>query len=243
MALHVHQQGALGTPPTHGPISTPRMVFVAMGGFGSWWTRRSRVSGLVGTFSVAPNHAQASPPSAKPSCGHAMVKRTVRCAAGRTTGGTHSAKVGAVQVAFRPRKRRTCRITPTAYSRGQRVTERWMRGEASPQRGQLAVGVVARAVIVRTRSLWLTAVISHPGKQKADGGRIKAQLPTQGNTQAIQEIAYGSIPQARHFCLSTKAAGEPNFAVHYTQPTCMSGWHYHRLTSFSIYANDEFEFL
>jgi hypothetical protein len=37
-----------------------------------------------------------------------------------------------------------------------------MRCEDFPQHGQLAAGAMAWAVIVSTRLLWLTAVISHP---------------------------------------------------------------------------------
>jgi hypothetical protein len=39
-----------------------------------------------------------------------------------------------------------------------------MRREEIPQRGKRAVGAVVWAVIVSTRSIWLTAVIAHPGK-------------------------------------------------------------------------------
>jgi hypothetical protein len=49
-----------------------------------------------------------------------------------------------------------------------------------PQRGQLAVGAVVCAVIVRTRSCWLTALISHAGKDIVDVGHMQAQLRTQG---------------------------------------------------------------
>ena len=41
-----------------------------------------------------------------------------------------------------------------------------MRREEISQRGQLAVGAMVWAAIVRTWSLWLTAVISHPSKEK-----------------------------------------------------------------------------
>jgi hypothetical protein len=53
-----------------------------------------------------------------------------------------------------------------------------MRREEIPQRGQRAVGAVVWAVIVSTWSLWLTAVISHPGKEQATAGGIKAELRT-----------------------------------------------------------------
>jgi hypothetical protein len=63
------------------------------------------------------------------------------------------------------------------------VSSRWLRGDDAPQRGQLAAGAMAWAVIVSTRLLWLTAVISHPGKEQAQVGRIKAELRTKGNTK------------------------------------------------------------
>jgi putative transposase len=56
-----------------------------------------------------------------------------------------------------------------------------MRCEDSPQRGQLAVGAVEWAVIVRTLSLLVTAVISHPGKDKAEVSSITAQPRIKGN--------------------------------------------------------------
>src|SRR6266850_8348023 len=61
-----------------------------------------------------------------------------------------------------------------------------MRGEEIPPRGQRSVGAVGWAVIVSTWSLWLTAVISHPGKEKAKVGGIKAELRTQGNTKEYE---------------------------------------------------------
>jgi hypothetical protein len=57
-----------------------------------------------------------------------------------------------------------------------------MRGEEIPQRGQLAVGAMTWAVIVRIPSLWVTAVISHPGKQQAEVGNVNAKLRKGGNT-------------------------------------------------------------
>ena len=58
--------------------------------------------------------------------------------------------------------------------------------EEIPQRGQLAVGAVVWAAIVRAWSLWLTAVISHPGKEKVKAGCIEAELRTQGNTKKYE---------------------------------------------------------
>jgi hypothetical protein len=64
-------------------------------------------------------------------------------------------------------------------------------------------------MIVSTWSFWLTAVISHPGKEKIKVGGIKAELRIQGNTEEIREMTENSIPRARQFRLSTTAAGEP----------------------------------
>jgi hypothetical protein len=55
-----------------------------------------------------------------------------------------------------------------------------MRCEASPQRGQLAVGAVEWAVIVRTLACLVTAVVSHPGKDKTAVDSITGQLHSQG---------------------------------------------------------------
>jgi hypothetical protein len=57
-----------------------------------------------------------------------------------------------------------------------------MRGEEIPPRGQLAVGAIAWAVIVKSPSLGVTAVISHPGKKQAEVGTVNAQLRKRGNT-------------------------------------------------------------
>jgi hypothetical protein len=56
-------------------------------------TTQNSVSGLVDIWSLAPNRAPASPPSASPRCCNAVVKRTVCCAAGRTICGRRSVKV------------------------------------------------------------------------------------------------------------------------------------------------------
>jgi hypothetical protein len=61
-----------------------------------------------------------------------------------------------------------------------------MRLEEILPRGQLAVGAVVWAVTVRTWSLWLTAVISHPGKETVTAVCIKAELRTQGNTKGYE---------------------------------------------------------
>jgi hypothetical protein len=61
-----------------------------------------------------------------------------------------------------------------------------MRREERPQRGHVAVGAVVWAVIVSSWSFWLTAVISHPGKEKIKGGGIKAELRLQGKTEGIE---------------------------------------------------------
>ena len=49
MALQVDQQGAIGTPTTHGPSIDPQDGRRGRGGCGSWRTSRRRVSGLVDT--------------------------------------------------------------------------------------------------------------------------------------------------------------------------------------------------
>jgi hypothetical protein len=84
-----------------------------------------------------------------------------------------------------------------------------MRCEDSPQRGQLAVSAGEWAVIVRTLSLSVTAVISHSGNDKTAVGSITAQLRMKGKWSMV----YDSIPWTSHLCLSTEAAEEPILGV------------------------------
>jgi hypothetical protein len=193
-----------------------------MGGSGSWCTSRRRGSGRVDLWRVALRRAPASPPRASPSGGHAGVQRTVRGAAGGPLCGRRAATVGVVPVAFTPRTRRTCRTqrtvdSPSGRSRGWRGSSRWMRGEDAPPRGQLTMGAGRRAVIVRTRSRWLTAVISHPGQDIADVGHMKAPLRTQGD-QIYRVCQY--TPRTPHLP-AHESCGRASFwgALYFTTPT------------------------
>ena len=80
-----------------------------------------------------------------------------------------------------------------------------------PAARALAVGAMTWAVIVRSPSLGVTAVISHHGKKQAEVGTVNAQL----QKGVIRLMEYGSIHRPSHFCRSTAAAGEPKAGGHY----------------------------